>query len=219
MPLPPEPPGPCDPNTGQCCDARRRRRTSPTGMAVPSIFLLDVSLSLTDTPVGYIPPVGPAVQFTVRYRQRDNQFSSTFNYSNFGLKWTFDWLAYIVDDPATPQADVTYYMRGGGNRTFTGFDPTTQTFASQRLDRHSHPHVGRHLQDALPGRDRPGVRSVRRRCHHSADLPHPGDRSGRQCRHPDLRHEPAGHARSPTPSGSRPPWSTPTRATPSRSQK
>ena len=130
---PPEPTGPCDPNTGQCCAAGAGGRV-PLGMAVPSIYLLDVSLSLTDTPVGYIPPVGPAVQFTVRYRQRDNQFSSIFNYSNLGPKWTFDWLAYIVDDPTNPQADVTYYARGGGNRTFAGFDPTTQTFASQLLD-------------------------------------------------------------------------------------
>jgi YD repeat-containing protein len=103
-------------------------------MAIPSIYLLDVSLSLTDRPAGYSPPVGPAVPFTVRYRQRDNQFSSTFNYSNFGPKWTFDWLAYIIDDPATPPADVTYYMRGGGNRIFTGFDSTTQAFAYQVLD-------------------------------------------------------------------------------------
>jgi hypothetical protein len=103
-------------------------------MATPSIYLLDVSLGLTDRPAGYSPPVGPAVHFTVRYRQRDNQFSSTFNYSNLGPKWTFDWLAYIIDDPAIPQADVTYYMRGGGNRTFTGFDATTQAFAYQVLD-------------------------------------------------------------------------------------
>ena len=61
------------------------------------MYLLDASLSLVDTPTGYSSPVGPAVPFTVRYRQRDNQFSSTFNYSNFGPKWTFDWL---VSDPA-----------------------------------------------------------------------------------------------------------------------
>jgi RHS repeat-associated protein len=149
VPLPPDPPGPCDPNTGQCCDAGAGGGLGggddgdgdgdgdgegPAGLAVPSIYLLDVSLSLTDTPVGYIPPVGPAVQFTVRYRQRDNQFSSTFNYSNFGPKWTFDWLAYIVDHPMTPQADVTYYMRGGGFRTFAKFDSNTQTFTRQPLD-------------------------------------------------------------------------------------
>jgi YD repeat-containing protein len=127
VPKPPDPPGPCDPSTDACAPC-------PEGMATPRIYLLDVSLSLTDRPVGYAPPVGPAVPFTVRYRQRDDQHSSTFNYSNFGHKWTFDWLAFIVDDPATSQADVTYYMRGGGNRTFTGFDATTQTFAFQVLD-------------------------------------------------------------------------------------
>ena len=127
VPSPPAPSGPCDPSTDQCPQC-------PAGMAVPRVYLLDVSLNLTDTPAGYSPPVGPAVPFTVRYSQRDNQFSSTFNYSNFGSQWTCDWLAYIKDDPATPPANVTYYMPGGGNRTFTGFDATTQTFASQVLD-------------------------------------------------------------------------------------
>ena len=127
VPNPPDPPGPCDPNTDPCDPC-------PDGLVTPRIYLLDVSLGLTDKPVGYSPPVGPAVSFTVRYRQRDNQFSSTFNYSNFGPKWTFDWLAYIIDDPSNPQADVSYYMRGGGNRTFTGFDATTQAFAYQVLD-------------------------------------------------------------------------------------
>ncbi len=127
VPNPPDPSGPCDPSTDSC-------PACPPGMTVPRVYLLDVSLNLVDTPVGYAPPVGPAVPFTVRYSQRDNQFSSTFNYSNLGSQWTFDWLAYILDDPATPQADVTYYMQGGGNRTFTGFDATTQTFDYHVLD-------------------------------------------------------------------------------------
>ena len=161
-------------------------------MAVPRIYLLDVSLSLTDTPVGYSPPVGPAVPFTVRYRQRDNQFSSTFNYSNFGPKWTFDWLAYIMDDPPTPQADVTYYMRGGGNRTFTGFDAVTQTFAYQVLDQTLLTRTSPSTYEMLsPDGTLTGVRPVRRRRHHPPGLPHPGDRSRRQCRHPDLRLRPA----------------------------
>jgi RHS repeat-associated protein len=143
VPNPPDPPGPCDPSTDSCnpCPAGGPdggpdggSNGGSAGMTVPQVYLLDVSLGLIDRPVGYSPPLGPAVPFTVRYRQRDNQFSSTFNYSNFGSKWTFDWLAYIKDDPTNPQASVTYYMRGGGNRTFTGFDPTTQTFAYQVLD-------------------------------------------------------------------------------------
>ena len=31
-------------------------------------------------------------------------------------------------------ADVNYYVRGGGQRTFTGFNTNTQTYAFQQLD-------------------------------------------------------------------------------------
>ena len=128
VPDPPDPPGPCDHTTDTCnpCPGK--------GMAAARVHLLNVSLNITDEPVGYSPPVGPAVRFKVRYNQRDNQFSSTFNYSNFGLKWTFDWLAYIIDNPSNPLANVTYYMAGGGNRTYTGFDAASQTYAFQLLD-------------------------------------------------------------------------------------
>jgi RHS repeat-associated protein len=138
VPNPPEPPGPCDHNTDLCKSCPQGGAGGPegggAGMAVASINLLDVGLTIRDDAVGYSPPVGPAIRFVLRYNQRDNQFQSTFNYSNFGPKWTFDWLAYIYDDPSNPIADVTYYMTGGGNRTFTGFNLDTQTFAFQLLD-------------------------------------------------------------------------------------
>ena len=41
--------------------------------------------------------MGPPIRFTVRYNQRDKQFLSNFNYSNFGRQWTFDFLAFIKD--------------------------------------------------------------------------------------------------------------------------
>ncbi len=128
VPNPPDPPGPCDHSTDPC------NPCPDNGMAVARAHLLNVSLNISDEPIGYSPPVGPPVRFTVRYNQRDNQFSSNFNYSNFGNKWTFDWLAYILDNPSTPLSDVTYYIMGGGNRTFTGFNSTTQTYAFQLLD-------------------------------------------------------------------------------------
>jgi RHS repeat-associated protein len=93
-----------------------------------------VSLNINDKPVGYSPPVGPAVGFTVRYNQRDMGQPQNFTYSNFGPKWTFDWLSYITDNPSSLSADVTYYIMGGGTRTFTGFDSTTQTYTFQQLD-------------------------------------------------------------------------------------
>ncbi len=104
------------------------------GLADARVHLLNVSLNIIDTPVGYAPPVGPAVFFTVRYNQHDNQFLSTPNYSNLGSKWTFDWLAFIIENGSnSPNPYVTYYMMGGGNRTFT-FDVATNTYDPQRLD-------------------------------------------------------------------------------------
>ena len=77
-------------------------------MAVPSVHLMLVSLNIVDEPVGYAPPAGPAVRFTVRYNQRDAFQPANFMYSNLGPKWTFDWLSYITDDPTKSQAE--YYM-------------------------------------------------------------------------------------------------------------
>jgi RHS repeat-associated protein len=128
------------PGGGGCSDPTtepdpcKKPECPPTGMAVPRVHLLTVSLNINDTPIGYSPPVGPPVRFVVRYSQRENFQPANFNYSNFGSKWTFDWLSYITDDPANPAADVTYYMMGGGTRTFTGFDKSTQTYAFQQFD-------------------------------------------------------------------------------------
>ena len=104
------------------------------GMAVPAVHLMTVNLSLKDEPLGYAPPVGPPVRFTLRYNHRDSFQPANFTYSNFGPKWTCDWISYVTDNPSNLLADVTIYMDGGGQRVFTGFDPTQQTFAPQQYD-------------------------------------------------------------------------------------
>jgi RHS repeat-associated protein len=129
----PGPHGPCDPSAGggdQC----REPDSACKGMAVSRVHLALVSLNINDEPIGYFPPVGPAIRFMVRYNQRDFFQPANFAYSNFGPKWTFDWLAYITDSPTIPSADVKYYIMGGGTRTFTGFDNRTQGFAFQQYD-------------------------------------------------------------------------------------
>jgi RHS repeat-associated protein len=126
----PRPHGPCDPQSGGSnpCD------NPCPGMAASSVHLMLINLNLRDTPVGYSPPMGPPVQFEVRYNHRDAFQPSTFTYSNFGSKWTCDWIAYITDNPSNTLADVNYYIRGGGTRTFTGFDTNAQTYAFQQYD-------------------------------------------------------------------------------------
>jgi hypothetical protein len=102
----PGPHGPCDPSSprGDQCP---QPDPACTGMAKPRVHLLLVSLNINDEPVGYTPPVGPAIRFIVRYNQRDAFQPSNFTYSNFGPKWTFDWLSYITDNPSNPVADAT----------------------------------------------------------------------------------------------------------------
>jgi YD repeat-containing protein len=95
---------------------------------------MTVTLSLHDEPVGYSPPVGAPVRFWVRYNHRDPFQPGNFTYSNFGSKWACDWISYIIDNPQSLSADVTYYARGGGTRAFTGFNSGTQTFAYQKSD-------------------------------------------------------------------------------------
>jgi RHS repeat-associated protein len=127
VPFGPDPPGDCDLTTDPC-------NPCPPGMAVARVHLLNASLNISDKPVGYFPPVGPDMRFMVRYNQRDDQRTSNFNYSNLGRQWTFDWVSFILDSPSNPLAPVKYYMMGGGNRTFTGFDQATQSYAVQPLD-------------------------------------------------------------------------------------
>ena len=121
----PKPIAPNDPKTGGApCK----------GMAVSSVHLMVVNLNLSDEPVGYSPPVGLPVKFVVRYNHRDAFQPATFTYGNFGPKWTHDWLSYINDNPQSPSADVNCYLRGGGVRTFTGFNTNTQTYAYEQYD-------------------------------------------------------------------------------------
>jgi RHS repeat-associated protein len=105
--------------------------TTASGMAVADVSLMLVSLNLQDNPVGYSPPLGPEVRFLATYNQYEAGQPAVFNYSNLGQKWTFNWLAYISDNPSSPSSDVTYYTDGGGTLSYSGFDYTSQSYAPE----------------------------------------------------------------------------------------
>lgn len=127
------------------------------GMAVPNVHLMPVSLNIVDTPIGYTPPVGPAVEFTVTYNQRDARQPANFTYANFGPKWTCDWVSYITDNPSNALADVRYYIMGGGTRTFTGFDTNSQTFAFEQFDQTQLKRTGPNSYEMLAGDGSKGI--------------------------------------------------------------
>ena len=122
-----EPPPPCVATSIKCSDC-----SAPNpGMADYNVDAARVSLSISDTPVGYTPPRGPAVNFTVSYQQREIAPVSTPTFSNLGNKWSFGWLSYLVVDPTNESANAVAYGPGGGTLSYLGFNSTTQSYAPQ----------------------------------------------------------------------------------------
>ena len=118
--------GPDDLQTGTCGG-------DGTGMPVASVHLMLANLQVRDTPVGYTPPVGPPVYFTVRYNHRDYLQPPSLVAKRLGSKWTHDWNGHLSVSGAT----ATHLVAGGGARRFTGFDATTQTYALNQYDQTS----------------------------------------------------------------------------------
>ena len=104
-----------------------------TGMTSYTMDTMLVSLNLHDTPVGYKPPVGPAVRFRATYNALEAGQPATFYYSNLGQKWTCNWIAYITDNPTSPGANVSFYVDGGGTLEFTGYNSSTKTYAPELM--------------------------------------------------------------------------------------
>jgi RHS repeat-associated protein len=99
------------------------------GMPAYSFHTMLVNLTITDTPVGYSAPRGPAVNFSLTYNQREAFQPQTFTYGNVGPKWNFGWQSYIEDDPVTPSQPANLYVQGGGQETYSGYNAGTQSYA------------------------------------------------------------------------------------------
>ena len=125
-------PGP-DPNAFTPCDSKTCSECNTHAMARYSAHLMLVSLNIVDTPIGYTPPRGPAVEFTVTYNQRDYTSQYNPNYSNLGVGWTFDWFSYIADNGADTNRDsVSRYVSGGGVVIHGGYNSSTGIYSPDR---------------------------------------------------------------------------------------
>ena len=110
-----------DPNAITPCDDKTCPQPAggDGGMARYAVHLLRVSLNISDAPVGYQPPRGPAVVFRATYNERETNQPAVYNYSNLGNQWTFDWLSYIEDDISiVTNATIKNRVSGGGARVF-----------------------------------------------------------------------------------------------------
>jgi RHS repeat-associated protein len=100
---------------------------SSNGMAVYSIFAMLVSLSIEDTPVGYTPPVGPDMHFSVTYNQLEANQPGGFSYFNFGPSWNCAWLSYVTA-PTSSGGSTMVHIRGGGQEIYTNYTSTGTTY-------------------------------------------------------------------------------------------
>jgi hypothetical protein len=104
----------------------------PSGMPVSRVHPVTTSLLIKDTPLGYTPPVGPAVRLELGYHQRENRQPQTFDYGHVGARWTWSWLSYVSYGTATapPYTFYTVYLRGDGLETYVP-GPAMTHFRSQ----------------------------------------------------------------------------------------
>jgi RHS repeat-associated protein len=96
------------------CGCEPTRGPGPPGPGMPNYALhpQKVSLILQDIPVGYTPPVGPAINFHLSYDHRDVRQPQTLNYGSVGPKWSHNWLSYVTEGA------LSVLLRGQGMEFF-----------------------------------------------------------------------------------------------------
>jgi len=102
------------------------------GMADYSFIADTGSLSLTDTPVGYSPAVGPSVFMQMSYLRSELTQPKNFTYTNFGHKWSSNWVSFIQDDPENAGKDVVLHQGGGGALKYFGYSKQASTFRLEK---------------------------------------------------------------------------------------
>jgi len=98
---------PCSCETCDDCD----------GMARASVWSMLATLHISDKPLGYEPPVGPAIGFKFDYNHLQTNQPTTFTFTNAGQNWNFNWLSYLTVDSGTNVATVR--LRSGGSEVYT----------------------------------------------------------------------------------------------------
>jgi RHS repeat-associated protein len=112
-----------------------------SGMMVANALLMVSSLSISDTPLRYFPPVGAGMRFTITYNQREASQPGTIDYGNMGPQWTHRYLSFIDEQRGGTTGAYTYTplvrLPGGGTEAYTASTSTsatdlaTYTFAQQ----------------------------------------------------------------------------------------
>ena len=110
------------PVNGNCGGSLRR------GAPVVSFNRVTFNQFITNTPLGYTPPVGPSVEITTSYNSDDASNNNTV----FGNKWSFNYGSHVIENSG---GEVTAYMPDGRQDiyTFNGSGYTSETGVTNTL--------------------------------------------------------------------------------------
>ncbi len=106
------------------CATCPKPRPTP-GMPVASAHLMLVSLKLVDTPIYYVPPVGPAVAFQLNYNQREASRPAIPDYANCGSQWLSGYSSFVDESVSGAQCTPTVRPLGGGSVAYAAFNNST----------------------------------------------------------------------------------------------
>jgi len=93
-----------------------------------NVHLMLASHHVQDTPIGYAPPVGPAIFIRASYDAINGWPDYGLPFSNISQEWRLNWLTYVTDDPMNPAGDVQFAADGGGTLIFSDYNPTNQVY-------------------------------------------------------------------------------------------
>lgn len=93
------------------------------------------AVRITDTPVGYRPPFGPQVWFSIGYTDLDSGSPVAAPHSNLGTLWAMDWVSWVDVPLGTLKTDSPLRLRGGlGGTRVLKYNMTRREFGPH--DRH-----------------------------------------------------------------------------------
>jgi RHS repeat-associated protein len=98
-----------DPAKTPCAPTECPKKKCPLAQA--SVFTMQATPTIFDTPISYEPPIGPAMDFTVNFNYMETDQPGTFTFTNLSPNWSFNWTSYLTLD-ASQNASVR--VRGGG---------------------------------------------------------------------------------------------------------
>lgn len=67
--------------------------------------------------------MGPPATWQLAYRQRVDSQPQQFTFGNLGPQWTFDWQAWVTDDPTVSDIQASVTLQGGGMELLRASEP------------------------------------------------------------------------------------------------